>query len=75
MTARAMMHGALAALALAIAGCGAASTPDKGGERSNRLVDFAKKPPYVNALDIDPQTKEIPADHQPRLLSHRPCRR
>lgn len=43
--------------ALALAGCGS-QAPEAGdasaGERSDRLVDFAKKPPYVNALDIDP---------------------
>ena len=27
--------------------------------RSPRLVDFSKKPPYVNTLDIDPPTKDF----------------
>jgi hypothetical protein len=58
MTPRAM-SAAVMALALATTGCGAATTPDRGGPRSDRLVDFAKKPPYVNALDIDPPTKDF----------------
>jgi hypothetical protein len=51
MRARALL--ALAALALPVAGCGA---EDGGGAagRSDRLVDFKQKPPYVNALEIDP---------------------
>ncbi len=39
--------------AVAAAGCGA----DEGGGgqgRSSKLVDFKQKPPYVNALEIDP---------------------
>jgi len=59
MTARAAMPAAVAALALATTGCGTAATPDRGAPRSDRLVDFTKKPPYVNALDIDPQTKDF----------------
>ena len=45
-------------LALPAQGCGAESS---GGSqaaeqpRSSRLVDFSRKPPYVNALDVDPQ--------------------
>ncbi|HEV2812902.1 MAG TPA: YCF48-related protein [Solirubrobacteraceae bacterium] len=39
-------------LAVLLAGCGA---DDDGGEgKSSRLVDFTKKPPFVNALEIDP---------------------
>lgn len=40
---------------VAAAGCGSqgsANTPS-AGKRSDRLVDFSKKPPYVNALDVD----------------------
>jgi hypothetical protein len=48
------------AAALAIAGCGAengtgTAAQAPSGERSDRLVDFSKEPPYVNALDLDPQ--------------------
>jgi hypothetical protein len=49
----------LAFALLALAGCGSAATNGGGGARSDRLVDFAKKPPYVNALDIDPATNEF----------------
>jgi hypothetical protein len=45
------------AVAIGIAGCGAESDSDAQaptGKRSDRLVDFSKRPPYVNALDIDP---------------------
>ena len=45
--------GALVA-ALALAACGSSSSSDGGGGRSDRLVDFARQPPYVNALEIDP---------------------
>jgi len=48
-----------AALALAATGCGADAAPDGEATRSDRLVDFSKKPPYVNALDIDPQTEDF----------------
>jgi photosystem II stability/assembly factor-like uncharacterized protein len=48
-------------VALALAGCGAEA--EKPGPppraKSPRLVDFSKKPPYVNTLDIDPQTGEF----------------
>jgi BNR/Asp-box repeat len=59
MTRRAPVALAAAALALALAlgGCGAAT--DEPMERSSRLVDFTKKPPFVNALDIDPATKDF----------------
>jgi hypothetical protein len=45
---------AIALLAAGLAGCTSSSngTPD-GGPKSERLVDFSKKPPYVNALDFD----------------------
>ena len=39
--------------ALAAAGCGADDDAAQQG-RSSKLVDFTKKPPYVNALEIDP---------------------
>jgi hypothetical protein len=47
----------LVTAAVAIAGCGAeaADEPAASGPRSDRLVDFSKKPPYVNALDVDPR--------------------
>jgi len=41
----------LAATAIAIAGCGGSSDST---ERSSRLVDFSKKPPFVNSLERDP---------------------
>ena len=49
----------LAVLATAT-GCGGdggeAGTPASNRTLSDRLVDFSKKPPYVNALDVDPAT-------------------
>jgi sortilin (neurotensin receptor 3) len=42
----------LGALAIGVAGCGAEGGA-AGKGRSSRLVDFTKKPPYVNALEID----------------------
>jgi len=42
----------LPAAALA-AGCGA-DEPGAAGQRSDRLVDFSQKPPYVNTFDVDP---------------------
>lgn len=53
-----MRSRALIALALLAAGCGTSSSGTPA-ERSDRLVDFTKKPPFVNALDIDPQTDEF----------------
>ena len=43
--------------AVLLAGCGSqtAEGPAAAATRSDRLVDFAKKPPYVNALDVDPK--------------------
>ena len=43
------------------AGCGdgaatSGGTPATSRALSDRLVDFSKKPPYVNALDVDPAT-------------------
>ena len=39
-------------------GCGADAESPQASERprSDRLVDFSKKPPYINALDQDPRT-------------------
>ena len=57
-TTRVFLAAALASLLLA--GCGG---QEAGGgskaTRSDRLVDFSKKPPYVNALDIDPASQEF----------------
>jgi len=41
---------------VALPGCGSQqdAEPAAASPRSDRLVDFAKKPPYVNALDVDP---------------------
>ena len=54
------MRGA-AALALAAglcaAGCGDSSSGDAG--RSDRLVDFSKRPPFVNSLERDEQSGEF----------------
>jgi hypothetical protein len=53
----------LALLAATLAGCGSSSTPPDATpdpeELSDRLVDFSKKPPYVNSLDIDPKNGEF----------------
>jgi ABC-type oligopeptide transport system substrate-binding subunit len=54
-----LLAAAAAALALALAGCGSASDGPGTTSRSDRLVDFTKKPPFVNALDIDPKTKDF----------------
>ena len=44
--------------ALVVAGCGGGDSPDPvppvNGKRSDRLVDFSLKPPYLNSLEIDP---------------------
>ena len=65
MTARAARCAAagLAALALVLglglAGCGEGTTTSPDRPRSDRLVDFSKKAPYVNALDIDPRSGDF----------------
>lgn len=46
-------------LAVTLAGCGSSPDDDGGRARSDRLVDFGKQPPYVNALDIDPATDDF----------------
>jgi hypothetical protein len=49
----------MAVAALATAGCGSdaggGTQAPAPGKRSDRLVDFSKEPPYVNALDLDPR--------------------
>lgn len=52
---------ALAGVAAAAGGCGSATTTRGGAPAashplSERLVNFDSKPPYVNALDVDPET-------------------
>jgi hypothetical protein len=42
--------------ALGAAGCGDSSEPEG---RSDRLVDFSKRPPFVNSLEHDDQTGEF----------------
>ena len=54
---RAALAGTLAVLV--VGGCGGQSTERQSAGRSARLVDFSKKPPYVNALDIDPATGDF----------------
>jgi hypothetical protein len=44
---------------LLLAGCGGGAAQPGGAKRSDRLVDFSQKPPYVNALDIDPATGDF----------------
>lgn len=45
----------LAAVALlGLAGCGSDDGAGGDGKLSSRLVDFSQKPPFVNALDVDP---------------------
>ena len=51
----ALLPGVLAAAAVAATGCGG-SSPEG---HSTRLVDLSKKPPYVNALDIDPDSGDF----------------
>ena len=41
---------------LGVAGCGEESS---GGGRSDRLVDFSKRPPFVNSLERDPTSDEF----------------
>jgi hypothetical protein len=50
---RAALVAALAAAALAACG------EDEAPQRSTKLVDFSKKPPYVNGLDIVPGSREF----------------
>ena len=57
-----MRRALLATALMLVAGCGgeekpAPSAPAKAP--SPRLVDFSKKPPYVNTLDIDPASKDF----------------
>src|SRR3712207_7432104 len=44
-------------VAVPLGGCGTEQDPAPASnrERSDRLVDFSKKPPFVNALDLDPR--------------------
>ncbi len=55
------MRGALAAaLCLALAGCGSSGDdPAAQKGRSDRLVDFTKKPPYVNSFETDTRTGDF----------------
>ena len=55
-----MRRVALLALLL-LAGCGGDETPPAAPAKapSPRLVDFSKKPPFVNTLDIDPATGDF----------------
>jgi photosystem II stability/assembly factor-like uncharacterized protein len=48
---------ALAATCLLAAGCGDSSSGDAG--RSERLVDFSKRPPYVNSFERDEESGEF----------------
>lgn len=52
---------ALLLAALVLAGCGSSNddAPTPAKPASDRLVDLTAKPPLVNALDIDPQTKDF----------------
>jgi len=49
-----MSRRAIVIACLLLAGCGSDGGGSDGG-RSDKLVDFSKKPPYVNALEIDPK--------------------
>ena len=51
---------AVMASTVLLAGCGGGATAQGDApKRSGRLVDFSQKPPYVNALDIDPATGDF----------------
>jgi hypothetical protein len=53
---------AVAVSALLLGGCGGGSSddpPPAPAKRSDRLVDFSLKPPYVNALDVDPESGDF----------------
>ena len=50
-----VLAGLLAAAALAATGCGG----DTSSGKSTRLVDLSKKPPFVNSLDIDPESGDF----------------
>ncbi len=54
---RALVAGALCAIVLA--GCGQGEGSDAGGAPEGGLVDPAKPPPLVNALDFDPAADEF----------------
>jgi photosystem II stability/assembly factor-like uncharacterized protein len=54
-----MKAAALASIAAALAGLAACGTENGNGERSSRLVDFSRKPPYVNSLERDPRSGEF----------------
>jgi len=59
-SARAATLAALALLAPAATGCGGSGAEERdAAPRSDRLVDFSKQPPYVNALDVDPRTNDV----------------
>ena len=51
------MAAAALLLAMGAAGCGGSDEPAEGA--SARLVDLSKKPPYVNSLELDPQSGEF----------------
>jgi hypothetical protein len=52
------MRRAVAVASLLLAGCGGAGGGAEKG-RSDRLVDFNRKPPYVNSLETDPKTGDL----------------
>lgn len=54
-----MTRRSLIVLAALLAGCGSDGDGSGGGGRSDRLVDFSKKPPFVNSLDIDPKNESF----------------
>jgi len=53
-----MTKRALCLMAVLLAGCGSDGNGG-GGERSDRLVDFSQKPPFVNALEVDPRDESF----------------